>query len=818
MKILRNWLLELCDLDRVPTADEIAAALTAVGLEIEGVTDLGAGFSGVVVAEVTGLRPHPSSDKLRLVDVITAPGGPATQVVCGAPNVPAPGGRVLWAQPGAKLPGGLTLATKPVKGVDSPGMLCAEDELGIGDDEAGIIVLDADDRTPLGAPAQLALGVDDVVLELSVPANRPDVLGHVGVARELVARLGGRLVLPTTLAPVGGEASGWQVGLEDAGVRRYVAQVLRGVTVGPSPRKFAQRLRSVGVRPISNVVDVTNYVMFELGQPLHAFDAARLGGQRLGVRSARVGEMLTTLDGQARQLAATDLVIVDGSRGERAVALAGVMGGQATEVTSATTDLALESASFDPRRIKATARRVGLHSESSLRFERGVDPELAGLAAARATHLLQQLAGATVVGPSLDMYPAPPRRARVPLRRSRLTSLTGVEFAAAEVDAALTRLGCEVATTDGADATIVTVPTWRTDLAREVDLIEDVLRVLGMDRVPSTMPALRAANPLLAIDVGDAGGADEARAVLAGAGLAEAITFGFQSFARLEALALMPGDRRARPIALRNPMSVDQAIMRTSLLPNLLAAVARNISFGHRDVAMFEVGPVFLRRDEQNSDVEPRSLADEEQWVTAVLVGQRPGQLGGGASWDFFDARGLLDRLIAVRGRGSVAATYAATTEVPYLHPGLAATVSFGDASPAGTVGEVHPAVRERLGIDRPVFVFDVRLAAMPRGGAPQMRAIPRFPGSSRDVSLLMPDHLPAQRVRDIVAEVREPLVEALHVREDYRDAKLPAGRKSMLWSVDYRAADRTLTDAELDAVHERVVARLVTELPAERR
>jgi phenylalanyl-tRNA synthetase beta chain len=517
-----------------------------VGIEVETITNLGAGFTGVVVAEVVGVRPHPSADKLRLVDVITAPGGAATQVVCGAPNVPAPGGRVLWAQPGATLPGGLTLATKPVKGVDSPGMLCAEDELGIGDDEAGIIVLGADDRTPLGERAQVALGVDDVLLEVAVPANRPDVLGHLGVARELVARRGGRVVLPD-VSLAGQGASAIAVGVEDPGARRYIARALRQVTVAPSPRKFAQRLRGVGVRPISNVVDVTNYVMFELGQPLHAFDAAQLRGGRLAVRAARVGESLTTLDGVARLLAATDLVIVDGERGERAVALAGVMGGQSTEVGAATTAVALESACFDPRRIKATARRLGLHSESSLRFERGVDPELAALASARAATLLTQLAGATADGGPTDGYPSPAARATVPLRRGRLASLTGVTFAPAEVDGALTRLGCELAAGATADELRVTVPSWRTDLAREVDLIEDVLRVLGLDRVPSTMPALRAANPLIAIGAAAEAGADEARRILAATGMHEAITFGFQSFARLEALRLPAGDRRARP-------------------------------------------------------------------------------------------------------------------------------------------------------------------------------------------------------------------------------------------------------------------------------
>jgi phenylalanyl-tRNA synthetase beta chain len=388
MKALWSWLLELCDLPTMPTVEEGARALTGGGLEIEGLVDLGAGFSGVVVAQVVAKRPHPDSTKLTLVDVITAKDGPATQVVCGAPNVPEPGRKVLWARPGATLPGGITLATKPVKGIDSPGMLCAEDELGLGDDHAGIVVLDADDPTALGAPAQRALGIDDWLLDVNVPANRGDCLGHEGLARELAALLGGRLVqhdVAADLAELASElraADLVELAIDDAAAcPRYVGRIVDGVTVGPSPRRFAQRLRAVGVRPISNLVDVTNYVLFELGQPLHAFDWHRLAAPpRIGVRRAAAGERLTTLDGNDRALEVGDLVITDGSG---PIALAGVMGGQATEVTAATSRILLESASFEARSIRRTARRLGLLSEASQRFERGVDPALADRAAAR---------------------------------------------------------------------------------------------------------------------------------------------------------------------------------------------------------------------------------------------------------------------------------------------------------------------------------------------------------------------------------------------------------------------------------------------------
>ena len=374
-------------------------------------TDLGAGFSGVVVAEVVAKRPHPQADKLTLVDVITERGGTATQVVCGAPNVPEPGRKVLWAQIGAKLPSGMTLAAKPVKGIESPGMLCAEDELGLGDDHAGIIVLDADDPSALGAPAQRALGIDDWLLEVNAPANRGDLLGHLGIARELCAMLRGKVILPDADLTqfTDGSAPALELAIADPVFSpRYTARFIEGVKVGPSPARIRQRLRAVGVRPISNLVDVTNYVLFELGTPLHAFDAATLTSGTIGVTPAKDGEAFTTLDGVARTLVPDDIVIRDG---DRVIALAGVMGGRETEVTAGTTRVLLESASFQPLAIRRTAKRLALPSEASLRFSRGVDPELASFASARATRLLCQLAGGTVAASHCTT--------RIPVRRRR---------------------------------------------------------------------------------------------------------------------------------------------------------------------------------------------------------------------------------------------------------------------------------------------------------------------------------------------------------------------------------------------------------------
>ncbi|MEP6866098.1 MAG: phenylalanine--tRNA ligase subunit beta [Deltaproteobacteria bacterium] len=822
MKVLWSWLLEFCDLDRQPTVEEGARALTAGGIEIEGVTDLGSGFSGVVVAEVVAKRPHPQADKLTLVDVIVEKHGVATQVVCGAPNVPAPGRKVLWAPPGAKLPGPngtkITLADKAVKGVVSPGMLCAEDELGLSEDHAGIVVLDEDDRTALGSPAQLALGIADHVLEVNAPANRGDVLGHIGVARELCAMLRGKLIWPDadltqytsgqTLAPM----SALELQIDAALSPRYTARFIEGVKVGPSPARIRQRLRAVGVRSISNLVDVTNYVLFELGTPLHAFDAAKLKSGVIGVTPAKDGEAFTTLDNLARRLLPGDAVIRDGAK---PIALAGVMGGLETEVTDATTRVLLESASFQPLAIRRTAKRLDLPSEASLRFGRGVDPELAAFASARAARLMCQLAGGTVSEPLYDAYPGHKAPAAIDVRLARVQSLTGV----ATLDAptctdALERLGFTVAG-QGEHHLSVTPPSPRADITREVDVIEEILRVSGYEQVVSTLPALRKAPGVLELDR-----ADVARRALAAAGASEAITYGFQSAERCGALGLAPADRRSQPIAVRNPMSAAQAVMRTSLLPNLGAAITRNQSFGRPDVCLFEVGSVFLRRGEGVGEQPLHELADEPVWASGVLAGKRRAQLGAGTPWDVFDAKAFaVEAIRAIAGDLVVRAT--ATSRIAYLHPGVAGELSIqvdDRRVVVGRFGELHPSVRQRLGITGTAFAYEVDLDALPVAGPAQMRAIPKFPGTERDVSLLLADSIPAATVQAVIAAVAEPLVTGVRVLEDYRDAKLGAGMKSMLWSISYRSAERTLTEAEVEKAHEAIVARLVENLPAQRR
>lgn len=810
MKVLWSWLLELCDLDQMPSVEEGAHALTRGGIEIESMTNLGAGFRGVVVAEVVGKRPHPNADKLTLVDVITERGGTATQVVCGASNVPDPGRKVLWAQIGAELPGGLKLAAKAVKGVESPGMLCAEDELGLSEDHAGIVVLDEDDKTPLGAPAQKALGIDDWLFEVNAPANRGDLLGHVGVARELVAVLKGKLVLPDADLSAFRAAGNANIEIaiasgEDSA--RYTARLIEGLTVKPSPRRIAQRLRAVGVRPISNLVDVTNYVMFELGQPLHAFDADKLQTKLIGVTPAADGEKFTTLDNVERTLVKTDLVIRDGDRG---IALAGVMGGMDTEVTDGTTRVLLESATFKPIVVRRTARRLGLHSEASQRFERGVDAEMNAFASARATRLFCELGGGKVVGDVVDAYPGKVAPKPIRVRLPRVQLLTGVPLTAEACVDALHRLSFQ--TSQQGDELEVTPPSVRTDVVREVDVIEEILRITGYEQVPSSLPVLRQAPPMRPADR-----AMLAKRALCAAGGAEAITYGFQSSERSSSLGLPGTDRRAQPIAIRNPMSAEQGVMRTSLLPNLIVAVARNQSHGRHDVSLFEVGSVFLRRGEAVSERPLHELADEPTWAAGVLAGRRPGHIGDGSPYDVYDAKALaLEAIRAVAG--DVRIKVQPTSRVAYLHPGVAGELVL-EREVIGWFGEVHPDVRERLNVTGTLYAYEVELERLPLAEPAQMKLIPKFPGSMRDVSLLLADDIPAARVVEVIEAAHEPLLHRVRLLEDFRDeAKLGANMKSMLWSIAYRSPERTLTDAEVDRAHETIVGRLVENLPAQRR
>jgi phenylalanyl-tRNA synthetase beta chain len=806
MKVSFNWLKDLLD-ERAAAAplslEQAAEALTLLGFEVEGIDRRGTEIGGVLVAEVVAVRPHPGADKLRLVRVRA--GNREEEVVCGAPNVPPPGHRVAWAPPGARLPGGKILEAREVRGVVSPGMLCSEPELGLasgkgdGDRGDGILVLSPSDplATP-GADLVGSFGVADAILELNVTPNRPDALSHLGVARELGAQFGLPLRVPTTTAPRtrATAASPLDVRIEDAGAcARYQARFVEGVSVAPSPLTMRLRLAGCGIRPISNLVDVTNYVLLELGHPLHAFDRQRLQGA-IQVRRARAGESLTTLDGVDRRLEEGDIVISD-DRGP--VALAGVMGGAESEVRADTRDLVLESAIFDPVSVRRTSKRLGLGSEASYRFERGVDAEGVPLAAARASALLADLGGGTSIDVVVDRYPTPVARRQVRLPLARLRRIAGLSLEVDEAARELAKVVTAVSVEDRGGAPVIAaeVPSYRPDLALPEDLVEEVLRLGQRYQAPARIERVLAnARPAPSPEAPS----DRARDVLAALGLSEVVTWGFVPRAALMAIA--GGDPTlGEGLVVKNPISSDYEVMRTSLLPGMAAALGRNLARGLHDVRLFEVGPVVWR-----AAASPGEPLQREQ-AALLLAGRAGGWLKPGEPLDFFDLKRAVEGVLAAFG---VAGEYQAGTGAAFLHPGVSATLSAGGTL-LGQAGELHPEVRQRLGLSVPAFYAELDVAALVRAGRPVQPVVPpRFPAGTRDLSFWVAVETPAADQRAAFLSAGEPLLREVAVLEDFRDPRYaPAGQKGMLWTMVYRAEDRTLTDAEVDAAHAAVVAAL---------
>ncbi|MDB4982513.1 MAG: phenylalanyl-tRNA synthetase, beta subunit [Myxococcales bacterium] len=801
MKISFNWLRELVALPAGVMADAVAGKLTLAGLEVESIDRRGRDLSGVVVAEVLGKRPHPGSEKLSIVRVRA--GGAEEEVVCGAPNVPAPGGRVAWAPPGATLPGGLTLARKDVRGVSSAGMLCSEVELGIAakDDKNGgdgILILSTDSmasRAVPGADVASALGVLDEILEVNVTPNRPDALSHAGIAREVAALFATAWRLPAPdEVPVGPFPADRGIDVEirepDA-CPRYLARLVTGLRVGPSPIAMRVRLAACGVRPISNLVDVTNYVMLETGHPLHAFDLGKVSGD-IQVRHAHRGERLTTLDGVDRPLQEADIVIADG---KGAVALAGVMGGSTSEVSDTTTTVLLEAATFEPRAIRRTAKRLGLHSEASHRFERGVDANGLSHASARAAAMLARLGGGTLAGEVVDRYPREQRPRPVTLTAAGLRRLAGFDIPLTEAERHLRSV--EIPTTPaGVDALTASAPTFRPDISIEEDLVEEVMRLHGYDRAPARLPAGgRAPAP------SPEALSDRARELLAALGCHEAVTWAFVPRAWLQAL----GEPLANGVVVKNPISADYEVMRTSLLPGLVDAAKRNLARGMSDAALFEVGPVVLRTND------PKEPTREPQRAAALWLGRRAGWLKPGEALDFFDAKRAAVELL--RALGVSAPLFRTRTEKGPLHPGAGADIFVGASSEAaiGLVGELDPRLTRTLGLYAGALYLEIALDLV-AGASHAVRSAPppRYPAATRDVSFWIDVGVTADAQRAALVSAAEPLLRELSVLEDFRDPKyVPAGKKGMLWTLTYRADERTLTDAEVDAAHARAVAAL---------
>jgi phenylalanyl-tRNA synthetase beta chain len=788
MRISLKWLSEYVDL---PAPEELARRLTAVGLEVEAVERLGAALDGVVAARIVASERHPDAEKLSVTRVDAGRGEPL-QIVCGAKNY-AVGDVVPLATVGTTLPGGQRIERARLRGIESFGMLCSERELGLAEDASGLLILDR--SVAPGTPLAAALGLDDVALEVNVTPNRPDALSHFGLAREIAALLGAPLRPPAPrLREGGGPASdAVRVRIEaPEACPRYAARVVEGVTIGPSPAWIARRLEACGVRSISNVVDATNYVLLELGHPLHAFDLDRVAGHEIVVRHARPGEKLTTLDGKERALDPQDLLIGDRDRGS---ALAGVMGGGDSEIWAGTRRVLLESAYFAPGGVRRTSKRHQLRTEASIRFERGADPGAVVPALDRCAALIAELAGGTVRPSLVDAHPRPPQPVEVRLRWSRPAALLGVEVARDDVRRILSGLGFRERDAGAEGATFV-VPGWRVDVTREEDLVEEIVRTRGYDGIPETLPRFALESPALpAADVALA----RVREALEARGFAEAVNFSFVPPGDVAAF-----DPAARPITLANPITAELAVMRTSLVPSLLRNVGHNRRQGREDLRLYEVAAAYRPR----ADADRNPPADERGRVAGALAGRREP-----LAWtarpdpvDFHDARGAVETVLAALGVSGARFEHA---PAPWLHPRSAAAVTLPDGARAGFLGEVHPRLAAALDLPRGVFAFELDLAALVRAAriVPGYAPVPRFPAVLRDLAVIVEEGVAAGAVLSAVRA--EPLVEDATLFDVYTGPPIAAGRKNLALAIRYRAPDRTLTDAEADEAHARIVERL---------
>ncbi|MHB8572331.1 MAG: phenylalanine--tRNA ligase subunit beta [Candidatus Dormibacteria bacterium] len=785
MKVLWSWLAELVDLDGVEV-ERAALALTMSGTTVEQVERVGGVPAGVRVALALAVRPHPNADRLRLVDLRTGEGD--ITVVCGAPNVAA-GQRVGFAAPGVTLPGGLTLEKRSIRGVESAGMICSARELGLGDDAAGILVLNGepDLGTELGA-----LFPDDVVLHLEVTSNRPDCLGHRGVARELAAVLRRELTRRSEVDWTVTTDGGFPVTVTEATrCARYIGWRFRGVRVGPSPDWLRRRLTLLGHRSISNVVDVTNHVMLELGQPLHAFDHARLEGGRLEVRLARPGERLLCLDGQERELVESDLVIADAAR---PVALAGVMGGMDSAVTEATSDLVLEAATFDAPGTRAASHRHALRTESSLRFEKGLQPALAAAAAARAGQLLLELAGAQP-GECTDwgvtsMNP----EIRLPLRR--LGAVLGAEVEEPQALDALRRLGFDARAEAG--VLVATAPPERGDVDIEEDLVEEIGRVVGYERVPARLPGRPQLDWRAAPEPDPVA---EIEGLMNGAGYSEALTSTFVSTALLERVGLGADSS----LALQNPLSANENAVRRTLLLGLFSALRHNLDRGAGRVRLFETGHIHGRRRG------PGELPASELRLGAVAADPSAADAAGSEAQRLAGVVRELAATLHLELPVTVRPGWSA-----WAAPGCSVNVFLGEER-IGAVGAVGPRILGAAGIEVPCAFLDLELEPLLKGSRRvyPVAPLPRHPAVRQDLAVTVPRGVPAGRLAAIALESGAPLVVEAVPFDEYAGDQVAPGHKSVALRLVFRAADRTLTEEEATAVRETVLRSLQQETGA---
>lgn len=799
MRISLNWLKEYIDLD--VGVDELAHEMTMLGLEIEAVERPGADISHVYVGEILSIEPHPDADKLVVCRTDIGRDHPL-QIVCGAKNMRV-GDRVPTIVAGGALPGGFKITRRAMRGIESQGMMCSAKELGLGEDQSGLMILE--DRPEIGTDIRVLLGLDDVIFEIEVIPNRGDWASMIGVARELAVRYGKTIRVPAiSLTESATPASSLSSVTIDDPVfcPRYIGRVLTGVKVGPSPDWLCRRLIAAGQRPINNIVDITNYVLLETGHPLHAFDYEKLAENRIVVRRARSGETITTLDGEVRKLTEDMLVIADA---REAQAVAGVMGGADSEVGESTTKIFLESAYFHPPAIRRAARGLGLLTEAAMHFQRGADPEMAVYAINRAAAMMQELAGAEIAAGQLDAYPNPVPQREVTLRYARTKFLLGTEIPPEFQRNTLQALGFEPMASTSESCTF-RAPTWRHDVSLEADLIEEVARFYGYDKIDITLPRVRPAGQVFAPEEAHV---RKLRSFLVGQGLTELFNWTFSN-AEDVSRAGLPDDC-LNMVTLRNPLSEKHATMRSSLIPGLLNTAAYNVNHGVPEMAAFEIGPVYIPLSSQDLPLEPLRLGVVLYGTADLRHWSRPQ-----ASVDFYDLKGYVEACLDFFG---LSAEFVPGT-LGTFQTGQCAIVNVRGGKSLGHLGKVNYTVLKAYDIGQNIYLAELDLALILSSQAPVpvFAPIPAFPPSLRDLAVLVDATVPAGTLIARVREAGGRLLASVQLFDVYHGEQIPAGKKSIAMNLTFQAPDRTLTDSETDKAIEKIVRCLKRDFEAERR
>ncbi len=794
MLISYNWLRNYLSLPESP--ETILPKLVQAGVEVGGVRQIGADITGVVVAELLAVEKHPQADRLSLTKVST--GAETFSVVCGAKNI-APGQKVPLAKLGAVLPGDFKIKAAKIRGVDSEGMLCSAKELGLAADAEGILQLPLD--APLGADFTFYMGLPDTLFELEITPNRSDLLSHIGLARELGALLGRPILLPPVSLKETGPAIASKVKVAVQAPElcfAYNARLIENIKVGPSPQWLAQALEKIGQKSINNVVDVTNYVLMELGQPLHAFDFTSLQDGQIVVRKAKNGEKIPLLDGSARELKDSMLVIADS---RKPVALAGVMGGGNSQVTEKTQTILLEAALFLPGSVRKTARALGISTDSSYRFERGVDPQGVERALDRAAGLILEIAGGTLAAGIVSVVSKPFTPAQVKFRPERCRTLLGTNFADADQIRVLKSLGCSLSEKPGVEGYAVTVPGYRVDLVREIDLIEEVARVMGYDKIPLLLPRV----PVLFNEITTKIPFEsEIRSIFHQSGFNEAVNSSFLSRHFPDKLKLGPEDPLRQLQALANPIADDQDVLRPSLLPSLLLNVQTNLSHQQDGVALYELNKVF--------SPSPKGVVEKRQ-AAAVWAGQTAevGWQSPARKADFYDIKGLAENLlIALRLDGWKWEFN--TLSAPYY-----AAQSFKALDPKGHLllkgGALHPKVLKEQGLTGPCFALEVDLEALAQSPLLSLdyNPLPKFPAAWRDVALVVPDGVTSEQVIQAIQSQGGVELKKVWLFDLYQGPHVAPGHRSLAYRLLFQNPERTMTDEEVAGKVSKIVEDLKT-------